>query len=474
MQKSFAKNIAYNVTYKMLNVLFPLISMAIVSRALLPTGVGKVTSAQNIVTYFTFLAPLGLASYGTREVAKVHGKELNKLFSELFVINTISTFLCVATYYLMVLGVPRFAAERDLYVISGIAIVMNFFNVDWFFQGKEEFRYIAVRSILVKALMLVGILFFVHETADYEKYAFIHVMAIGGNYLFNVAYVWKSEVKFTFRDLELKKHFSALAVLLATNVAVELYSLVDVTMLGFTCTDEVVAYYSNAMRLVKVAIFVIAAIGGVTLPRIMKLLSEKRQDEIDRLVSGVVMLMLALALPCCAGMACMADKIVFVLFGEEFAESISVVIILSGLFLFLTFSNFLGTQVLVAYGKESEALIATIIGAVVNISLNVVLIKAYQHNGAAIASVISECIVLAIMHLFARKHYKLQLNARLIISAVIGCLLMAAVVWTVKGIWENLFVSLVVGIFAGVLSYGLFVFAINRHFFKTMFKLFVK
>ena len=57
-KKSLSKNAFYNVIYKCLNVVFPLITMAYVSRILLPIGVGKVASAQNIVAYFVLIASI--------------------------------------------------------------------------------------------------------------------------------------------------------------------------------------------------------------------------------------------------------------------------------------------------------------------------------------------------------------------------------------------------------------------------------
>ncbi len=56
--------------YRMLNILFPLITSVYVARILLADGTGRVAYAQNIVTYFTLIASLGLPTYGTKEIAK--------------------------------------------------------------------------------------------------------------------------------------------------------------------------------------------------------------------------------------------------------------------------------------------------------------------------------------------------------------------------------------------------------------------
>ena len=94
--KSIVKNSIHNVVYKLLNVLFPLISATYASHIILASGMGKVSSAQNIVTYFVILASLGIPNYGIREISKVHDNEsaTNRVFSELLLINLISTVVC--------------------------------------------------------------------------------------------------------------------------------------------------------------------------------------------------------------------------------------------------------------------------------------------------------------------------------------------------------------------------------------------
>ncbi|RJU27945.1 hypothetical protein DW995_09455 [Bacteroides sp. AM51-7] len=68
--RTLGSNAIYNILYKSLNALFPLVTMAYVSRVLLPVGVGKVASAQNIVSYFVIIASLGLPTYGVKKIAE--------------------------------------------------------------------------------------------------------------------------------------------------------------------------------------------------------------------------------------------------------------------------------------------------------------------------------------------------------------------------------------------------------------------
>ena len=65
--RTLGSNAIYNILYKSLNALFPLVTMAYVSRVLLPVGVGKVASAQNIVSYFVIIASLGLPIWSEKD-----------------------------------------------------------------------------------------------------------------------------------------------------------------------------------------------------------------------------------------------------------------------------------------------------------------------------------------------------------------------------------------------------------------------
>ena len=147
--KSLIINSIYNVLYKMMNVLFPLITTTYVSKILLASGVGKIAYAQNISAYFVTVAALGIPNYGIRECAKVKDDSnlLNKLFSDLFTINFISTTICVVSYYLFILQFGVMLIDLKLYIIIGLSVVFNYMNVDWFYQGNEQIQISSIKKL---------------------------------------------------------------------------------------------------------------------------------------------------------------------------------------------------------------------------------------------------------------------------------------------------------------------------------------
>lgn len=456
-EKSLAKNSLYNVIYKALNVLFPLATATYVSRVLMAKGVGEVSYAQNVVTYFTIIAALGLPNYGTREIAKVRNDiaSRNKVFTELFVINFVSTTVCAAAYYMMIASVAAFKANRYLYIVVGLTIIFNYINFDWLYQGIEEYGYIAKRSFVVKLLMLVLLFAFVRSAEDTITYAIIYCLGIGGNNLFNLINLRRYGISFETRDLAIRRHLRPVFILLASSIAIELYTLVDTTMIGYMCPTENVGYYTNAMKLIRLLISMITAIGGVLLPRLSYYRSHNEIEECSRIVTKVFEVLVYLFIPCEVGILLTADLIMPVLFGESFIPGVVTLRIASLLICTLGFSNLFGTQVLLTFGAEKKLLLSTICGAVVNICLNSCLIPLYAQNGAAVASVISETVVTCMTAIFSNRYIRIRLDKRFFASTIVSTASMAAGVIAVRTFVTQLYAALLSAVLLGGLIYVL-------------------
>lgn len=453
--KSLAKNSFYNVIYKALNVLFPLVTATYVSRVLMARGVGEVSYAQNIVTYFTILAALGLPNYGTREIAKVQTDTCarNQVFTELFIINAVSTTVCAVVYFVMIAVVASFRDNLNLYIVVGMTIVFNYINFDWFYQGIEEYGYIAKRSFVVKLLMLVLLFVFIRSSNDTIKYAVIYCIGIGGNNLFNLFNLRRYDVAFAANSLAVRRHLRPVLILLASSIAIELYTLVDTTMIGYMCPTENVGYYTNAMKLIKLLISMITAIGGVLLPRLSYYRSHNEIQECSRIVTKVFEILVYLFVPCEIGILLIADLIMPVLFGESFIPGIITLRIASLLICTLGFSNLFGTQVLLTFGAEKKLLLATICGAIVNICLNSCLIPLYAQNGAAVASVISETVVTVMTFFYSNKFIQIHLDKRFITSTIVSTMAMAVAVLVVRRIVTQQYAALLCSMLLGGLIY---------------------
>ena len=238
---SLAKNSLYNVLYRLLNIIFPFITSIYVARVLGADGIGKVAAAQNIVSYFTIFASMGIPTYGIKLIAqfKVKSKESSKAFSELFVINFILSVVCSIAYYILIFMVPYFEGKHLLYSVTGFSLILNIINVDWFYQGIQEYRYIAIRSLIIKIVALGALIFLVKGTQDYVVYAFITSAALVGNYLFNILKL-PQYIKFELKNIRLAEHLKPIFSLFIACLAAEIYVLADTTMLDIMSKSTIV------------------------------------------------------------------------------------------------------------------------------------------------------------------------------------------------------------------------------------------
>lgn len=452
--KSLAKNSVYNIIYKCINVAFPLVTAAYISRILLAVGVGKVASAQNIVQYFTILAALGLPIYGTKAIAAVADKkdEQSKTFIELFTINVASTVVCIVLYYAMISLIPYFQSRWLLFAVTGLSIVFNIINIDWFYQGKEEYRYIMLRSMVVKVLSLVAVFLFVKTINDFIIYAAITTLANGANYIFNIIHIRKY-VHFSFKNISIGKHLKPVLILLAGSMAIEIYTLADTTMLTFVHGDTIVGYYSTAFKSISIVRTLVTAICAVFLPRLSYYYSNNQVEMFESLVNKGIRILAFIALPASIGLALIAGDMVMVLYGSSFNEAVATTQILALSVITVAFSNFFGYQVLVTIGKEKRMFISTIVGAVTNIVLNFALIFTLKHNGAAIASVVTELLVAVYQAVVIRNVVRLNINMKYLSTLAIGSLIMVIVVIVCRLTIDNLYARLLVSVMLGGCSY---------------------
>lgn len=465
---SLLQNSFFNIIYRGLNIIFPLITAAYVSRVLSAEGIGKVSFAQNIVSYFILIAGLGLANYGTKEIGKYQSnqKKYSQTFWELFIINSISTFICTLAYVIFILSSGYFVNDKNLYMVVGISLFFNYLQIDWFYQGIEEYKYIAVRSVIIKFVFLFALFIFVKKESDIIPYALITVLGTGLNYVFNVARL-KKYVIFSneiFRKLEILKHIKPAIVLLATTISVQLYTKVDTTMLGIIKGDRSVGLYTYAVKIADLILNLVIAVSMILLPRLSLYYHSNKQTEFKNLISFSEKIIIFISMPIIVGICIVADDAVILLFGKEFIMTVPTVKILSLLIIIKSIGYLYGTQVLMTVNQENKLLYSTICGAIINICLNSILIPRMSQNGAAIASVASELIVMIVQMQYARKFvYPYTKNAFFYLKTLMATFLMGIVVKQVYKFLPGGNIRLFMCIMVGALFYlGICVFCRNE------------
>ncbi len=455
-KKSIATNFINNSIYTALNILFPIVTIPYISRVLEADYLGKVNYAINIVTWFLVFASLGIPRYGVREISRVKDdrRKLSKVFSELFLINLILTIVCVIVYLIAVNNVAYLVDNQRLFWVVGLQLILNIFNVDWFYQGIEEFGYITKRSVFVKTISLVAIFMFVKDKTDYTSYALILTLAAAGNNIFNAVHL-RNYVLFSFHTLEMRKHIIPLCFLALAQLAVSLYALLDTTILGYLCGESAVGYYTNSQKIIKAIASLCAALGTVLLPKFIELFSRNNISEIEKMVSRVVSILLWICFPICTGIVLLSEDIALLMFGSDFGACVDTMRILSPFILITTLGNLFGTQLLMAFGEEKQLLKSVLVGTIISIGANLIFIPKYQHNGAALGSICVEAVVMSVQILMCKKHMLIHFNICVALKIALQTSLMAVCVLPIISLVMNpLWAIMLAGIGGGVMYFA--------------------
>lgn len=468
MKKSIAKNYIYNLIYQMLTILLPLITTPYLSRVLGAEPIGIYGYTISIVTYFILFGTLGISMYGQRQIAYLQQdkKERSKIFWEIIIIRTITLSISILLFYLVY---GRSGEYAIYYRILIIQLVANLFDISWFFQGLEEFDKTVVRNLIVKLLSLVLIFVVIKTPDDLWKYFAIFV---GAELLGNMTlwlYVPKYIEKINIRELELKSHIKPTLSLFIPQIAVQIYTVLDKTMIGKITSDMVeVGYYEQAQKIIKASLTVIVALQTVMNSRIANAYARKDQKEIKKCLESSFNFVWFLTIPMMFGLIAISSKFVPWYYGEGFDGVIPIMIATAPILIPIGLNGITGTQYLVQIGKQKIYTISVIVGAIVNVLLNLVLIHFFKGIGAAIASVIAETIILIIQLKYFKEQFTILEILKLSIKCLISGIVMFIVVFLLANYMSVSIINTLIQAIVGIITYFIMLIILKYQFLKDI------
>lgn len=454
--RSLKLNFLLNTTRTALSFLIPLVTFPYVSRVLGPEGIGKVEFANSIVSYFVLLTGLGIPIYGSREIARQRDnlETRSRVVWELTAV-LLATSICGYLVYFLLAGiVPAFRRELLLFLIVSPSIFLSDFSYEWVYQGLEDQVYITARYILVKILQVAAIFLLVRSRENYHIYAAITVGMNSVSTVFNIVHLRKYISFVPIKSLSVRRHIKPVLFIFASVVATSIYTNLDVTMVGFFCGDEKVGLYTAANRIVRIVISVVTAFSAVVVPRIENSLKNGDTENYRRYINLSLNYILILAVPCCLGVVALADDIILIFAGAEFAPSVLSMRLLSPIIVIVGLAYFVGLQLLYPHREEWKYTVAVSVAAVANALCNFLLIPRFAQNGAIAGTLVAEGTGLLIQIVFARKYIaETELMSLNTLKYILAGLIMFAAVSIVPE-FENRILHCALCVILGASVYG--------------------
>lgn len=402
--KKYFKNTNWIFISHAVNLLSSLLIFSAIARYLGPENLGRLNYAQSFVAIFSIFAGLGIDQILKRDLITYPEKEKSLIGTAM-----LSKFIFGFIIFI-ILTATAFVVETDqtiimMIAISGFVFLLNPIGVlGNLFDSKVASKYnsygriiIAIVLPLTKVLIILfgkGIIFF--------SLTLVLEAVLGG---FLILYFYKkvysgSLSKLTFDFSILKQLLVDSWPLLLAGLSATIYSRIDQIMLQHLLNSSAVGLYSGAIKITSIVQIFPGIIIGSLFPAIVNAKKHDHKQYTSRLRSLVLFssgLVLLMIIP----IFVFAPLVVKIILGPEYLSSILILRIhvwaALGIALLAIAQNYL-----VAENKGKIFFVITSAGAIINIILNIILIKSHGASGAAVATLISYSATIVILLSFKK------------------------------------------------------------------------
>ena len=391
---SIVKNYIYNLVYQVLIILFPIITIPYVTRVLGSENLGIFAFTDSIIQYFALAGTIGVGLYASRQIAYSRDNidDRSKVFWEIFSMKTLTVAISLLVFYtaIYLTDLPY----RNMYLIQSINIVALIFDAAWLFTALEDFKKILMRNLIVRGLGYAGLFIFIKDKNDLFLYALLIAVT---NILGNIALLFhlpKHIKRFKFEYLRNSFiHFLPCLALFIPQIALQIYTILDKTMVGIFSSPSEVAFYDVSQKLARIALAIVTSASLILLPRISNYFSKGDTAKIKEYVDKSFKFAVYLSLPIMFGMLGISDRLIPWFLGPEFSKVSTLMIVTSAIIPLVAANSVFGIQLMLPVNKVKEYTTSVIIGAVLNFVLNLLLIPKIHSLGACISSLIAEAVV---------------------------------------------------------------------------------
>ncbi len=426
-KQTIFKNTFWQIVGNIFNKLFTFALAVYAARILGVEDYGKFTFAVAFISLLMVFADFGLSTIIIREFVRKEEKE-----EEFYSIISLKIILSLIVFILILVAsffAPGNDIQKIILILSFFFLINGFIAMCYsFFHACQKMEYEAWLEI-IQVLLIFGFSFFVLfrfpsvENLSYA-YSISSLIALIFVFLFFHYKVFHLKIEWNF---SIWKKFLRMSWPLAlTGLFGVIYGYTDSVMLGFWEMFTETGWYNAAQRIMLVGLLPMGLIGGSFYPALSKF-SKESKEKFQKAWNYELEIMILIALPLVVGGIALARKIILFFYPLEFYPSVlafQILILTAGII--LLYRPFYDAMIVL--NQQIKTFLITAAGAVTNVILNLILIPKYTLYGAAVATVITNFLILLIIIFFAKKFttlktYNLKILFTFLISALASFLM---------------------------------------------------
>jgi len=420
--RRYGINTAWLFTEQVLRLIAGFLIGVWVARYLGPEKFGLFSYALAFVSIFQGIAKLGLDGIVVRDLVQEPEKRDVYLGTSFWLklIGGVITFLIIAIIlFIQSIFTSNFFTETNIYIlIIAFGIIFQSFEViDFYYQATVQAKYISIRRIVQLILSSIIKIFLVLTSADLIWFVLVSLFDIISLSIMGwLIYRSQGLPNFVrYFDIEIgKKLLRDSWPLLLSSVAVMIQARIDQIMLKQFIGLRELGNYVVALNIIEALGFVPMILHQSLLPAIVEA-KKKSKDIYYNRILNYYRLMFSLFLIIFIILFFYGDVIVRFLYGSKYIIASQIISIMAfrNFFAYMGVAKgaFITTENLFRY-----SLLTSIAGAILNVTLNYILIPQFKSYGAILSSFISFFITIFLFDFF---YSRTRINFILMMQAIL-------------------------------------------------------
>jgi O-antigen/teichoic acid export membrane protein len=336
--------------------------------------------------------------------------------------------------------------------LGGLFILLNVFSIEWLFSGLSDFKYITIRSLIIRAISILLIFVLVKTKNDFKIYFILTILNIFLTVLLDVNYARRfiaKKIKLSYSSI--KRHIKPIALLGIYMVLTSIYSVLPMTLLGFLSTKASVGFYYTANKIVRMVISVFTALTTVMLPELNNIAENRTNEEYIALIQKLLNFTICVGIPITFLIFLLADPIIMILAGKEFINSIFCLKMLAPVILVVAFAQIFVLLILSVNRKDNTMVMLSAIGMVLSLTINLIFIPRFAERATVLSQVISESFVTIMAFFLSRQIVNFTFPVKKFLLNLILAVPFLFITYLSMKLTDNkIFILLISGIFCGL------------------------
>ncbi len=370
---------------------------------------GYLQLANSFVTYFILIINYSFDFTATRKIAvnKNNPLLLEEVFREVtyakFILLLVSSVLFLVTCVSYPLFRDNFMPFFSTYLIT----FGYFFFPAWFYQGMGQMRLAAIYNFFIKAISILVIVLIIRKSSDYIWFNFIFSLS---QLLIGVVAFLYPVRKFGFRLPPFNLAKSIAWIKSGTNIFLsglisQVYTTTNIFLMGVLLQDKAeVGYFSMGSKLFGVLQFLLMMpFNQLVFPLIARKFHESARTG-HHVLKRILLAYSTAGLAISFAIYMFAPLLIKLVYGQPYPEAVQLFRLMAFLPFVISFSNIFGIQGLLNINGDKYFRRVILTGAILSVSLNILLIPRFKGLGAVWIWYATEILIsLSLFIIYSRK-----------------------------------------------------------------------